>query len=103
MRSRISAILYICYNSLISIDHRPFFYKSWFDAGVKQAKDLMDTNGTFFTYNAFLSKYRIKTNFLSYHGVLTVLRRYKETFSPHINKTMKGDYGAKTLFFFNAL
>ena len=43
----------IWYNSLIRIDHRPFFYKSWFDAGVKQAKDLMDTNGAFLTYNAF--------------------------------------------------
>ena len=30
----------IWYNSLIRIDHRPFFYKLLFDAGVKQAKDL---------------------------------------------------------------
>ena len=81
----------IWYNCLIRIDHLPFFYKSWFDAGVKQAKDLMDTNGAFLTYNAFLSKYRIKTNFLSYHSVVTALRRYKETFSPHINKTGKGE------------
>ena len=36
-----------------------------------------------------MSKYRIKTNFLSYHSVVTALRRYKETFSPHINKTGK--------------
>ena len=78
----------IWYNSLIRIDHCPFFYKSWFDAGVKQAKDLMDTNGAFLTYNAFLSKYRIKTNFLSYHSVVTALR---QTFSPHINKTGKGE------------
>ena len=47
----------------------------------------MDTNGAFLTYNAFLSKYRIKTSFLSYHSVVTALRRYKETFSQHINKT----------------
>ena len=51
----------------------------------------MDTNGAFLTYNAFLSKYRIKTNFLSYHSVVTALRRCKETLSPHINKTGKGE------------
>ena len=47
------------------------------------------TDGAFLTYKAFLSKPRIKTNFLSYHGVLAALRRYKETFSPHLNKTEK--------------
>ena len=48
----------------------------------------MDADGAVLTYtNAFLSKYKIKTNFLSYHGVL---RRYKVTFSPHLNKTEKG-------------
>ena len=49
---------------------------------------IMDADGAVLTYtNAFLSKYKIKTNFLSYHGVL---RRYKVTFSPHLNKTEKG-------------
>ena len=29
---------------MITIDNRPFFYKSWFKAGVKEVKDLLDVD-----------------------------------------------------------
>ena len=47
----------IWYNSMVRINKRPFFYQSWFNAGIKYAKDLMDSNSNFLKYNAFLSKY----------------------------------------------
>ena len=32
-------------NSLIRIENKPIFYKSWFTAGVKDVKDILDTDG----------------------------------------------------------
>ena len=53
-------------NSLIRIDNNRFFYKSWFHAGVKDVKDLLDdSNYNFLSYTAFITKYNIKTNYRS--------------------------------------
>ena len=43
-------------NSLIRIDNKPFFYKSWFHAGVKDVKDLLDdSNYNFLSYTVFIT------------------------------------------------
>jgi len=56
----------IWHNSLIRIENRPFFYKSWFNAGVKEIRDLLDAEQNFISYNAFTAQYNIKTNYLEY-------------------------------------
>ena len=38
-------------NSLIRIENGPFFYKSWFNAGVKEIRDLLDAEQNFISYN----------------------------------------------------
>ena len=35
----------IWHNSLIRIENKPIFYKSWFIAGVKDVKEILDTDG----------------------------------------------------------
>ena len=43
-------------NSLIRIDNKPFFYKSWFHGEVKNVKDLLgDSNYNFLSYTAFIT------------------------------------------------
>ena len=54
----------LCLNSLIRIENRPFFYTSWLKAGVKEVRDLLNQDQTFLSYNAFVAKYNIKTNYL---------------------------------------
>ena len=51
---------------MIRIENRPFFYASWLKAGVKEVRDLLDHDQTFLSYNAFVAKYNIKTNYLEY-------------------------------------
>ena len=66
-------------NSLIRIDNKPFFYKSWFHAGVKDVKDLLDdSNYNFLSYTAFITKYNIKTNYLEYYKVVSALKHFKK-------------------------
>ena len=60
--------------SLIRIDNKPFLYKSWFPAGVKGVKDLLDdSNYNFLSYTALITKYNIKTNHLGYYKVVSSL------------------------------
>ena len=44
----------IWHNSMIRIDNRPFNYKSWFKAGVKEVKDLLDAEQNFMSYTTFM-------------------------------------------------
>ena len=42
----------ICLNSLMRIENRPIFYRTWFNAGVKVIRDLVGERGNFLSYNA---------------------------------------------------
>ena len=75
-------------NSLIRIDNKPFFYKSWFHAGVKDVKDLLDdSNYNFLSYTAFITKYNIKTNYLEYYKVVSALKHFRKKCSNNQNFT----------------
>ena len=49
------------------------FYRSWYEAGVKDIKDLLTEDGNFMTLNAFQHTFGIKTHFLMYLGLLTAI------------------------------
>ena len=75
-------------NSLITIDNKPFFYKAWFHAGVKDVKDLFDdSNYNFLGYNAFITKYNIKMNYLEYYKVVSALKHFRKKCSNNQNFT----------------
>ena len=68
----------IWYNSHIRIENCPFFYRSWLSAGIKEIRDLLDNEQNFLSYNAFVDKYRIKTNYLEYYKVISAVAHYKK-------------------------
>ena len=73
-------------NSLTRIDNKPFFYQSWFHAGVKDVKDLLDdSNYNFLSYTAFITKYNIKTNYLEYYKVVSALKHFRKKCSNNQN------------------
>jgi len=43
----------ICHNPLIRIENRSFFYKSWFNAGVKEIRYLLDAKENVISYTTF--------------------------------------------------
>ena len=75
------ASTYIWYDSHIRIENRPFFYRSWLSAGIKEIRDLLDNDQNFLSYNAFIDKYSIKTNYLEYHKVISAVAHYKKVHS----------------------
>ena len=80
----------IWHNSLIRIESRPFFYRTWFNAGVKVVGSLLDKEGNFLSYNNFISKFNIKTNYL-YCKIISAVTQYKKVRSPALGDNAKAD------------
>ena len=62
------------HNSLIKIDNRPVFYKSWYAKGVTIVAHLMIDSTTFFSYHEFEKLFGIKSNFLPFQGLIPALK-----------------------------
>ena len=65
------------HNSLIKIDYRPVFYKSWYAKGVKNVAHLMKDSTTFL-YHEFEKLFAIKSNFLAFQGLISALKSLKQ-------------------------
>ena len=81
----------IWHNSLIKIENRPFFYPSWLKAGVKEVRDLLNQDQTFLSYNAFVAKYNVETNFLEYFKVIAALKQFKKVCLPALDNPSTND------------
>ena len=53
-------------NREILIDGKPFFIQEWLSKGIILISDLSDEQGQLLSYQALKTKYKLKTNFLSY-------------------------------------
>ena len=62
------------HNSLIKVDNRPVFYKSWYAKAVKNIAHLMQDSTTFISYHEFEKLFGIKSNFLAFQGLISTLK-----------------------------
>ena len=58
----------ICNNLFIEIGGFFVYYKKWYEVGVIRIKDIFQNNA-FLPFPAFCSRFKIKANFLMYHGL----------------------------------
>ena len=70
------------HNSLTTIEEKPFFYQLWFQAGVQKVVDLLNNDSSFFSFDEFLKKIKVKTNSLENLKVISAPRQYKKTCLP---------------------
>ena len=62
-------------NSDIKIEGQPVFYKSWYKAGIIKVKHLLQQNsGKFLTYEDFINRYKVKSSFTLYYGLLSSIK-----------------------------
>ena len=88
----------IWHNCLIRIENKPIFYKSWFIAGVKDVKDILDTDGnSILSYAAFTAKYKIKTNFLEFYEVVSAVNLFWQKCPQQPNRGPKAKTFGQTL------
>ena len=62
-------------NSLIiRVGNRPIHYRSWSSKGVKTVGHLIKDENNFLSFSDFTERYNIKTNFLTFHGVISAVK-----------------------------
>ena len=61
-------------NSLIRVRNRPIHYRSWSSKGVTTVGHLMKEDNNFLSFSDFTERYDIKTNFLTFQGVISAVK-----------------------------
>ena len=67
------------HNSLIRMDNRPVYYKSWSCKGIQNVIDLLKDPYTFLSSHELQERYNVKTNFLVLHGLKSFLKSLRES------------------------
>ena len=61
-------------NRFIKINKASAYFQSWHQAGICKLSSLLDESNTrFLTFNEFLRKFKVKCNFLQYHGLVSAM------------------------------
>lgn len=80
----------IFYNKYLKIGGSCFFYKAWFDKGVRFIMDLIDNQGNFFSFNQFLQRTLVTTNFIQYQGVIECIKKLLRDTDGNLNSGVQG-------------
>jgi len=94
----------IWYNSLVRIANTPIYYRNWACAGVRQIKDMWDPISGFLKYEDFQTRYRIKSTFLTYCGIVSSMKKLKNSMQDQttiMNNNDQSSRGQKLLTSFN--
>ena len=67
----------IWYNSLIRINNKPIYYRSWFSAGISLVSHLLGEDSLFLEFDTFKKKFGMKSHFLQYYGVTCAISNLK--------------------------
>ncbi|MCG7878665.1 MAG: reverse transcriptase domain-containing protein [Candidatus Thiodiazotropha endolucinida] len=76
-------------NINIKINNSPVFYRRWYDKNIHFIRDLFGENGQLMTYEHFLGKYNVRTNFLEFIGIRSSIENYlRQTQIPVSNESL---------------
>ena len=67
-------------NFLIRVGNRPICYRSWYSKGVKNVCHLIRDETTYLSFSDFKERYNIKTNFLTFQGVISAIKSLLKTY-----------------------
>ena len=66
----------IFYNEKFKVGHTTIKHKEWMEKGVYRIIDFIKHNGDFLTFQEFIQKYNIKTNFITFNGCVMAIKEY---------------------------
>lgn len=70
----------IFFNPKLKIDNSSFFYCKWYEKGISQIGDVMESDGTCMSFERFCESYSMDAPFLTYHGVICSIKQYLKGF-----------------------
>ena len=73
------------HNSLIRVGNKPVYYRSWSVKGVKTVGHLMNDANSFLSFSDFKELYDIKTNFLTFQGILSAVKALQKSNEANFN------------------
>ena len=62
-------------NKFITIEGKSIYYKEWHSRGVIFIQDLCDSQGNWLTFEAFVTKFGIRTNYLRFFGIVSAVKK----------------------------
>ena len=68
-------IFIIWNNKNILLEGKSIFWQTWFDKGIIFIHDFINPDGTWMSYKEFNQKYGLRTNFLRYLGILSIIKK----------------------------
>ena len=71
---------YLWLNSLIRVNNKPIHYTAWSSQGIQNIGHLMENETRFLSFSEFKERYNVKTNFLSFCGVISAIKHLVITF-----------------------
>ena len=54
---------------------RSIYIKQWFQKGIAHINDLITEDGNFLSLEKLQDLYKVRTNFLTYHGIVAAIKR----------------------------
>ena len=63
------------FNKDIKIDGKSIYIKQWFQKGIAHINDLITEDGNFLSLEKLQDLYKVRTNFLTYHGIVAAIKR----------------------------
>ena len=66
--------LNLWHNSLVKVGKKPIYCKSWSTKGTQKVRHLMRDESKFLSFTEFKEHFDIKTNFLTFYGVLSSIK-----------------------------
>ena len=66
----------IWHNDILMIGNKTLFINQWYKKGVRYINDLVNENNQFYNHNQFQINYNIRTDFLTYYGIINSVRKF---------------------------
>ncbi len=77
----------ICYNSFIKINNNVIVNLAWYNKGIKQIKDIVNSNGNLLSLLELKEKYDLNINFLEYLSVISSIPKTWKTMMKNVDNT----------------
>jgi len=79
-------------NSLIRVENKPIYYRSWSAKGIQKVRHLTkDSSTNFLSFSEFKETFDIKTNFLTFYGLISSIKALRNLKKEEIPQTEDQD------------
>ena len=77
---------FIFFNRNIVIGGKIVYIKDWIDKNIVQIGELLNNNNQFMTYQEFINRYNINTDFITYQGIIQSIKSYMRKLNLNIER-----------------